>query len=430
MKLLKHQAEALDYLRAFDNSGIYHPMGSGKTYTGSERAVEYGGPILVACQKSKIDDWTKHFRENYEEWETSDLTNAKNLEAFVASKNEKRVGVISYDTLWRRESLAKMKGLTLVCDESSLISNETAKRTKALLKMKKQGRLEHVVLLSGTPIDGKYERLISQCRLLGWNVSKKEFYDRYVITDDMYLPGQFRPIQVVRDYKNVDELKERLRNLGAHFLTVEDCLKSLPSQTFIKMETKAPSAYKKMERDSICEIGGEELVGNDVLSKRLYLRQICGQYNDRRYEAIKELLETTEERVLIFYNFSAERDRLIEVCESLKKPVSEISGRRKDLTAYENEENSVVVLQYQAGAMGLNLQKSRIIIYASLPEKSEFYEQSKSRTWREGQTRPCLYYVCKCPGTIEDDIEEALSRKKDLTEFLFERDGKTENGFM
>lgn len=289
--------------------------------------------------------------------------------------------------------------------------------------MKKKGQLDHVVLLSGTPIDGKYERLVSQAWLLGWDITKGDFWNRYVITRDLYIPGQFRPVSIVSGYKNTEELKEKLREHGAHFLTVDDCLGSLPSQTFIPMLSPTPSAYKKMEKDSICVIKGEELVGNDILSRRLYLRQICGQYNDKRYEAIKELLETTEERVLIFYNFTAEKERLIAICESLKKPVSEVSGSKKDLTAYENEENSVTVLQYQAGAMGLNLQKSRIIIYASLPERSELYEQSKCRTWREGQTRPCLYYVCRCSGTIEDDIEEALRQKKNLTDYLFEKEG-------
>ena len=377
---------------------------------------------MVCCQKSKIDDWVLHFRTNYKERTVFDLSKEKQAETFICetrSGDKRTVGVISYDTLWRRPALLKLKGLTLICDESSLISNEQAKRTKAIVRMKKKGQLDHVVLLSGTPIDGKYERLVSQAWLLGWDIPKKDFWARYVETRDLHIPGQYRPVSIVSGYRNTEELKENLRKHGAHFLTVEDCLKSLPSQTFIPMLSPTPSAYKKMEKDRICKIKGEELVGKDLLSQRLYLRQICGQYNDKRYEAIKELLETTEERVLIFYNFTAERDRLISICESLKKPVSEVSGSRKDLSAYESEENSVTVLQYQAGAMGLNLQKSRIIIYASLPERSELYEQSKCRTWREGQTRPCLYYICKCSGTIEDDIEEALKQKKDLTDFLF-----------
>ena len=290
--------------------------------------------------------------------------------------------------------------------------------------MKKSGSLEHVILLSGTPIDGKYERLVSQAWLLDWNISKSDFWSRYIITKDLRIPGQFYPVKIVDGYKHTEELRENLRQHGAHFLTVDDCLKSLPSQTFMYLETKAPAAYKKFSLESICEIGGAELVGKDTLSKRLYLRQICGQYNDKRYEAIRDLLETTEERVLVFYNFTAELEKLLHICNSLKKSISVVNGSKKDLTEYERCSDSVTLLQYQAGAMGLNLQKARIIVYASLPERSELYEQSKCRTWRQGQERPCLYYICRCPGTIEDDIEAALAEKKDLTDYLFEKEGK------
>lgn len=418
MKLYEHQKQALEATAGKPNCAFYHAMGSGKTFTGSERAIEYGGPILVCCQRSKTDDWLDHFAEQYG-WSTYDLSKPKEAEAFRTSKEEKRVGVISYDTLWRREPLLKMRGLTLICDESSLISNERAKRTRAILNMDRQGRIDHVVLLSGTPTDGKYERLLSQAWLLGWRIKKTDYWDRYVVTRNLWLPGQYQPIRTVAGYKNVEELKAKLRELGSHFLTAEECLGSLPEQTFTYVRTPAPANYKKMLKTGICVQDGEELVGNDPLSKRLYLRQLCGQYNDKRYESIAELLETTEERVVVFYNYLGEKKRLLEVCEKLKKPVSEVSGQKKDLTAYENEPESVTLIQYQAGAMGLNLQKARITIYASLPDRSELYEQSKSRTWRTGQTRPCSYYVCKCPNTIEDDVEDALKQKKDYTDALF-----------
>ena len=41
-------------------------MGLGKTFIGSERLWENDNPYnLVVCQKSKIADWYKHFREYY-----------------------------------------------------------------------------------------------------------------------------------------------------------------------------------------------------------------------------------------------------------------------------------------------------------------------------------------------------------------------------
>ena len=83
-----------------------------------------------------------------------------------------------------------------------------------------------------------------------------------------------------------------------------------------------------------------------------------------------------------------------------------VNGSIKDLTAYEQESNSVTLVQYQAGAMGLNLQKCNKIIYFSLPERSELFEQSKKRTHRIGQSKPCFYYIMMAKGTVERDIYE------------------------
>ena len=50
------------------------------------------------------------------------------------------------------------------------------------------------------------------------------------------------------------------------------------------------------------------------------------------------------------------------MCIRMERPVSVINGQRKDLTCYEKDQDSVTLIQYQAGAMGLNLQKSNKII--------------------------------------------------------------------
>lgn len=61
----------------------------------------------------------------------------------------------------------------------------------------------------------------------------------------------------------------------------------------------------------------------------------------------------------------------------MKNWISEVNGAVKDLAAYETEDNSVTLVQYQAGAMGLNLQKANKIVYFTLTDKSELFEQSK-----------------------------------------------------
>ena len=100
------------------------------------------------------------------------------------------------------------------------------------------------------------------------------------------------------------------------------------------------------------------------------------------------------------------------------RPVSIVNGSVKDLFAYENCDNSITFIQYQAGAMGLNLQKANKIVYFTPTLSSELFEQSKKRIHRIGQDRPCFYYQFKCG--VEYKIYDTLSMRKDYTEYLFE----------
>lgn len=100
-----------------------------------------------------------------------------------------------------------------------------------------------------------------------------------------------------------------------------------------------------------------------------------------------------------------------KICQELDRPISEINGHTKDLTAYEQESNSVTLCQYQSASKGLNLQKCNRIIYFSLPLSSEDFEQSKKRIHRIGQEKTCFYYLMICRGRVE--VETAIKNTKD-----------------
>ena len=99
-----------------------------------------------------------------------------------------------------------------------------------------------------------------------------------------------------------------------------------------------------------------------------------------------------------------------------------INGKTKDLTAYEEHSNSITFVQYQAGAMGLNLQKANKIIYFTPPLSSELFEQSKKRIHRIGQEQPCFYYQLTCG--IESRIYDTLAMRRDYTDELFAKEYK------
>lgn len=418
--LYPHQTDALDDTRCFNRVAYFHEMGLGKTYTGSEKIMRLGEKSnLIICQKSKIDDWMDHFRANYQEPRVIDLTKNGAPAKFINSLfwDRKVIGVINYELAFRRPELLKLEHFTLMLDESSMIQNERSKRSKFVLNL----HPDNVVLLSGTPVGGKYEKLWSQMRLLGWEISKQKFYDQYV--NYYYDNSQGFPLMIIKGYKNVERLKEKMRLYGCHFLKTEDVIE-LPDQVEQKIMIPASKEYRKFEKTSVVEVDGRELAGDSTLSELLYKRQLCGHFNKEKLNAFRDILESTGDRLIVFYNFNAELDALVKITRQYTNHISIVNGEKKDMRAYERYGDSVTFIQYQAGAMGLNLQKANKIVYFTLTQWSELFEQSKKRTHRIGQERPCFYYYLMCRGSIEERIFKTLKMRRDYTDVLYEMEGQ------
>lgn len=396
-------------------------MGLGKTFTGAEKLIQLGAKInLIICQKSKVQDWIDHFEKYYNtKYLIFDLTRSNELKAFMHDALEdlwtEIVGIINYDLVFRRPELKQLSNFTLMLDESSLIQNEQAKRSKFILKLQPK----NVILLSGTPTGGKYEKLWSQLHLLGWNISKKMFYDQYI--DFHWDDSNGFPLMVIDGYKNEERLKRKMREHGCRFLKTEEVL-DLPQQINQTINVETTKEYKKFCKTSIVKFDDIELVGDTTLTKMLYQRQLCGQYNLDKLRVFQELLESTEDRVIVFYNFNAELDELMNLADGVDKPISVINGKEKELECYDECDNSVTFVQYQAGSFGLNLQKANKVIYFSPPLSCEHWMQSKKRIHRINQTKPCFYYMLVCKDSIEERIYSNLNKGVDYTEKLFEED--------
>lgn len=438
IQLYPHQEQALKQTDEFNKVAYYLDMGLGKTFVGSEKMKQLGTDLnILVCQKSLIPTWIEHFEKYYPQYEVIDMTVKKSSQYFLEHQEEieRCILVVNYDLIFRRKFFLQLEHYTLMLDESSMVQNEKAKRSKFVLQMKP----DNVILLSGTPTSGKYENLWSQINLLGWNISNDLYNKQYVNWKKIDVGGF--PMKIVdkeEPYKNVDRLKQKLRDHGAVFMKTDDCFE-LPEQTFININIPTTKEYRKFQKNSIITIDtlnlsefkdssdfyGEditprvELIGDTTLTKRLYSRMLCGQYNKDKLKAFEDLVSSTQDRMIVFYNFNEELAALKKITKKLDRPVSEVSGQIKDLTNYEKEENSITFIQYQAGAMGLNLQKSNKIIYFTLTEKSELFEQSKKRIHRIGQNNNCLYYLLICKGSIEEDILQTLEMRKDYTDELF-----------
>ena len=413
MGLFAYQRAALDRVKGKRSCAFYHDMGLGKTFTGAEKLMSdrRWKRALVVCQKSKVTDWVDHFEAHYD-IPVVDLTKQD------VCRDAEAVMIINYDLIWRRPQLMELDDLALVFDESSLLQNATSKRTKAAMKL--AGKADTLVLLSGTPVDGKYERLWTQLNMLGWRIDEKLFWRQYVESETTMREGF--PITKVTGYKNEERLVRKMKELGCDFLKTDDVI-DLPDQRFIRIDVPMSEYYRKFAETNVITAFGRDFVGDTVFGDLTAKRQLAAAYSRAKLDAFGDLLSSTSKRLVVFYNFDVELEGLTAELEKRHRPYGVLNGKAHDLSPFLDTDDGVALIQYQSGAMGVNLQQGDTCVYFSPPLASSLFEQSKKRIHRVGQDKPCTYYELVSKGTVEEKIYDTLAMRRDYTEKLFKMGG-------
>ena len=423
MGLFAYQQAALDRVSGKRNCAFYHDMGLGKTFTGAEKLMsdKCWHLALVVCQKSKVADWVDHFRSHYD-IDVLDLTTPDGMKNFESSMScpdlPNAVGVINYDLLWRRPNIQALRHFAVMFDESSLLQNKSSKRTKAAMKL--ADRANELVLLSGTPVDGKYERLWTQLNMLGWHIDEKLFLRQYVESETTMREGF--PITKVTGYKNEERLVRKMKELGCDFLKTDDVI-DLPDQRFIRIDVPMSEYYREFAKTKVIAAFDREFVGDTVFGDLTAKRQLAAAYSPAKLGAFGDLLGSTSKRLVVFYNFDVELEGLTEELAKRGRPYGVLNGKEHDLSPFFDTDDGVALIQYQSGAMGVNLQQADTCIYFSPPLASSLFEQSKKRIHRVGQDKPCMYYELVSKGTVEEKIYDTLAMRRDYTEKLFAMGG-------
>lgn len=407
INLFQHQIDVINSVKDKKNVGLFLDLGLGKTITSTVLALIFDNPkTLIVCPKPLIDGWKQTLRDFFK----ITICDFKD----IADKNG--FFVINYDKLIRNDEFLKLKDYTLILDESSKICHDDTKRTRFVMKMKPK----NTILLSGSPCaGGKYELLYTQAKMLGVDMTKTKWWDSFV----KWHVGDFNTghkFKIVDGYKNTDKMMDLLKKNGAVFMKSEDVI-NLPEKIENVIEIPSTREYWKFLKKRVIEIGGKEYVGDNPLTLRLYARMFCGSMNPNKVDTLEYLLSDTDERVIVFYSFKEDCEKIKEMCKKLNKPVSIVNGDEKNLENYENFDNSVTLCQFQSASYGLNLQKANKIIYFSLNESADAYIQSIGRIRRIGQNRTCYYYYLVCKDSIESDILDSVKKGEDYNDKLFKK---------
>lgn len=325
IKLYAHQQKALDMTEQHNKVAYYLDMGLGKTFVGSEKLWELNTPYnLVVCQKSKITDWYQHFKDYYSDDYEIIIFDKQRIENIKPNS----ILIINYEKAIARPELKKLKKFTLLLDESQYIKNPKSKRTKLIVN---ELNPDNIILLSGTPIDGKYEELITQIHLLGWKIKESMFLSHY--TNRQWDENEMK--YKIIGYKNIDRLKKKLRQYGCVFMKTEEVF-DLPTQTNIFLKPKKTKEYDEFIKEGIVTLSDRKLIAETASVGNMNARLLCTAFNQNKLVMLKELIESTEDRLIIFYQYNLEKEAIENIVDELSKPISYINGEIVDKKSYEN----------------------------------------------------------------------------------------------
>lgn len=430
--LYEYQKKVVDVSLKHDNFFLALAPGTGKTLTSLSIFQERGfKKLLVVCQSSKLYDWEK------------EITKTLGIKTLVldggVDKDERSIKefkegaiIVAYGTSWRRKQLEKMlnKEWFMIVDESQYLKNHKSKIGAWGINVSE--KMKHTLLLSGTPVNAP-EDMYAQMKILGMNMTWKEFSDRFLIIEEKTFQGSRWPAKIIVGYN-----KEEVDLLFKAFETQSIAIKTedvidLPMEVWTDINLKHDKIKEYRKINKPISQGGmvyEELIipsaGVLFLRNREmasgYIEQYKGISNHKKV-ALQELLETNPNNFLIFYSFVQELEDIKEVCKNMGIEIYEFNGAVKN--GYDSRNSNkrfIIAAHYITAAAGLDLQHLNNTLYYSPPLSFIDYKQSWARTRRIGQKERCFYYKFITNGTVEEKIYRNLNEGKDYDEKVFERD--------
>jgi SNF2 family DNA or RNA helicase len=150
-------------------------------------------------------------------------------------------------------------------------------------------------------------------------------------------------------------------------------------------------------------------------------RRVYGQPDKRL--ALREFLADfpASEPLCVFVKYRCDLDEVAEEVAASGRTSRELSGRKKQLESWQAGEASVLVVQQQAGGVGIDLTRSSYMVFYSISHSLGDYEQSLARIRRPGQAKCCRYYHFVAEGTVDEDVYAAISEKRDIVESVLNR---------
>lgn len=334
----------------------------------------------------------------------------------------------------------KDRKVYVAIDESTVIKNPSAKRTKYINKAIRDNaavrRIMSGLVTPRSPMDLYSQFEFLDPRILG----HKSFYTfraQYAIMRQMDFGGRLVPIIV--GYRDVEDLQQRIKPHSFR-VRLEDCY-DLPPSTYaireVPLTKEQERIYKELKEFATASLGKERHVtATIVITQILRLHQVlCGHTVDengqwmalpeRRTETLIELLEEHEGKAIIWCSYDHDVRKVSEaLAKAFKVKVARFWGGNR--ATREEEEKMFktdpacpyMVATAQAGGRGRTWDVANLVVYYSCTNDLEYRSQSEERPKGVDKKTPISYVDLMVPGTVEAKIIHALRNKIDVASII------------
>lgn len=368
-------------------------VGTGKTLMAIHHYLKHnkGEPLLIVAPPAKIKEGG---------WD-DELEFVANRYGVAIQARELSYGVLAKK--WR-----EYKGHFVVFDECHYIKNPTSQRGKAAMHLTKHAT--NYLLLSGTPASNNVGDMINYFIMFGFTKNKTQFNRDYGIWEQKFFGA--KTVNAVSDYSQ----KDKLLNWYQSFTTSvkKDDVLDLPPIIFETVRFEPSKEYKIIAKDRVLN----DKAYDNPSALMHGLRENANLKDKVDY--LKMLFETTEDNIVVFYNYVSELEAIKSVCSG--KKVFEVNGGKQVIPkkdTWSKVKNSVTLVQYQAGSAGIELQYANLVVYYTPTFSYQDYAQSLGRTHRNGQKKKVTVLKFKTIGTVEEDVWFALDNKEDFDREIY-----------
>lgn len=366
------------------------------------------------------------------------------LSAFIDNKDNPRIFLVNVEALSSvkeaRDACTRFLSggpSMLVIDESTIIKNSAAKRTKFIIK-ELAPHAKYKRILSGlatprSPLDLYSQFEFLDVSILGFR-SYFAFRNRFAILKPMLFGG--RRVDLVVGYRDLDELQARIEPHSFR-VRLEDCYDMPAPKPYVRdvsLTDEQARLYKSMKENATALISGNSHVtATVVITQIMRLHQIvCGHTVDEqgtvhavaenRTSELLHILNEADGKVIIWCAYDYNIRKLTEAIEREfgKGSVARFWGGNKNTREEEERrfksepECRFILATPDAGSRGRTWDMADIVVHYSYKNNLEHWDQGNERPKSVGKVKPIVYITLKTPNTVEEPILKALKEKIDM----------------